>query len=263
MLVNRADDSDGVFRTAPMYRNAVKLLVLLIVASGGTIGVLVYRNVHSTEAELQREQQKTAELRQIVQRLTSERRVADVMVTDQKEVGGTLQTSILFVEYGKDGNALPAKRFTIDGNMVHFDAMVIKFDGKFVEENDPLRGHSIALFTRLYGDTQTPANAFHIDEPGQVPAVYRDADPKVSQFEQDLWKNFWKLADDPNYRNEMGVRVAQGEGVWRPFEPNRLYTITLEFNGGLNIHSEPLKGIYREALKSLTSARKSPASPSL
>jgi hypothetical protein len=48
----------------------------------------------------------------------------------------------------------------------------------------------------------------------------------------------------------MGVRVAQGEGVWRPFEPGRLYTITLESNGGLNVHSEPLRGIYQEALRS-------------
>ena len=47
----------------------------------------------------------------------------------------------------------------------------------------------------------------------------------------------------------MGVRVAQGEGVWRPVDPDKLYTITLECNGGLNIRSEPLKAIYSEALK--------------
>lgn len=238
-----------------MYRTVVKFVTVAFLAVAGTVGVFVYRSHNSIEAELQREQEKTAELRQIVQRLTSERRVADVMVTDQQTVGGTLQTKILFVEYDHDGQALPAKRFTIDGNMVHLDAMVVKFDGKFVAENDPLRGHSIALFTRLYGDSQSPANAFHVDEPGQVPAVYRDPDPKVALFEQELWKNFWRLADDADYRNQMGVRVAQGEGVWRPFEPNRLYTITLEFNGGLNIRSEPLKGIYREAMKSVSSAR--------
>jgi hypothetical protein len=233
-----------------MYRSALRLVLLIAVVSAGVVGVNIYRAHTSVEAALEREQQKNAELRQIVQRLTAERRVADVMVTDQQTVGGTLRTSILFVEYGRDGTPMPAKRFTIDGNMVHLDAMVIKFDGKFVEQNDPLRGHSIALFTRLYGDTQSPAMAYHIDEPGKVPDVYRDPDPQVTQFEQELWHNFWRLADDSNYRNQMGVRVAEGEGVWRPFEPDRLYTITLEFNGGLNIRSEPLKGIYREALKS-------------
>ncbi len=48
----------------------------------------------------------------------------------------------------------------------------------------------------------------------------------------------------------MGVRVAQGEGVWRPFEMGHLYTLTLETNGGLNIHSEPMRGVYQEALRS-------------
>ena len=48
---------------------------------------------------------------------------------------------------------------------------------------------------------------------------------------------------------EKGVRVAMGQGVWGMFEPDRLYTITLENDGGLSLTSEPLKGIYREALK--------------
>jgi hypothetical protein len=238
-----------------MYRSGVKLVFLVAVVSAAAVGVYTYREHHSMEAELQHEQQRTAQLQQIVQRLGAERRVADVMVTDQQAIDGTLRTTILFVEYGPSGTSLPAKRFTIDGNMVHLDALVVKFEGRFVEQNDPLRGHSIALFTRLYGDSQSPAQAFHVDEPGQAPAVYRDADPKVSEFEQELWQNFWRLADDASYRERSGVKVAQGEGVWRPFEPGRLYTITLESNGGLNIRSEALKGIYQEALKAVTTAR--------
>ena len=47
----------------------------------------------------------------------------------------------------------------------------------------------------------------------------------------------------------MGVRIAQGEAVWRSFEPGWLYTLTLESNGGLNISPEPIKGIYREMMR--------------
>ena len=238
-----------------MYRSIIKLVVLVGAVVAGTIGVYVYHNHNSVQAQLEREQKRNSELQQIVQRLQAETRVADVMVTDQQKVNGVLRTSIVFVEYGHDGAALPAKRFTVDGEMIHFDALVVKFDGKFVEQNDPLRGHSIALFTRLYGDTQTPAQGFPIDEPGVVPAVYRDDDPKVSQFQQELWQNFWRLADDPNYRSEMGVRIAQGEGPWLPFEKDHLYTLTVEANGGINIRSEPLKGIYREAFKSNATTR--------
>jgi hypothetical protein len=244
-----------------MYRSIIKLLVLVGTVSAGSVGFYLYHAHSSVEAQLEREQQRSAELRQIVQRLTSERRVADVMVTDQQKINGVLRTSIVFVEYGKDDAALPAKRFTVEGKMIHIDALVVKFDGKFVEQNDALRGQSIALFTRLYGDNQTPAQGFPIDEPGQIPAIYRDDDPKVGAFQQELWQNFWRLADDPGYRNKMGVRIAQGEGPWRPFEPDHLYTITIESNGGLSIQSEPLKGIYREALKSGALSRPSTSSP--
>ena len=41
----------------------------------------------------------------------------------------------------------------------------------------------------------------------------------------------------------VGVRVAQGEAVWTKFQPDRLYTLTLESDGGLNITSAPLKGM--------------------
>jgi hypothetical protein len=233
-----------------MLRSAVKILLATVIVFGAALATIHYRTSHSLEAQLEREQQRTTELKQIVTRLTSERRVADVIVTSQTIVAGQLTTSIVFVEYGPGGEALPARRFTIPGKMVHLEGLVIKFDGRFVAENDPLRGHSIALFTRLFSDAQAPLNAFPIDQPGVAPSVYCQPGKPVSEFEAELWKNFWRLADDADYRTKMGVRVAQGEGVWRPFEPGMLYTIALESNGGLNIHSEPLRGIYQEALRS-------------
>jgi hypothetical protein len=121
-----------------------------------------------------------------------------------------------------------------------------------------LKGHSVALFTRLYGESQAPENAFPIDAPSGIPDVYRSADASLNaeqaSFERELWTNFWKLADNASYRGSMGVRVAQGEGVWSPFVPDRLYTVSVESDGGLNLTSEPLKGIYREAMKRGTAA---------
>ena len=227
------------------------LFLLLAAACGGLLLLRSHNSdVHQLQRALVAQQQRNEQLKQFVQRLTAERRVAEILVKDRSESAGIVRTTLLFVEYARDGvTPLPAKEFTIEGAVAHIDAMVIKFDGKFVEENDPLRGHSIALFTRLYGENQSPADAFPIDSPGEIPDVYR-GDGKVSRFEQGLWENFWKLADDPQYRGAMGVRVAQGEGVWRGFEPGWLYTLTLESNGGLNIAAERPKAIYQELLKS-------------
>ena len=232
-----------------MLRTAARLALLSALVAGGALVLLAYRGTTGEHALRLEAQRKAEHLRKVVQRLTAERRVADVIVTEQNAVGGVTKTTLLFVEYARDGSALPARRFTIDGNVAYVDAMVIKFDGRFVEENDPLRGRSVALFTRLYGENQAPEKGHRIDEPNQIPAAYRGADPYVMEFERELWANFWRLAEDETYRNQMGVRVAQGEAVWTRFHPDRLYTVTLEADGGLNIASSPLKGIYREAIR--------------
>src|SRR5438874_565999 len=232
-----------------MARTLTRLASMAALAVVGAVILFAYRDQTGDHQKRVEAERKNEQLKQVIQRLAEERRVADVVVTEQKLVDGKPRSALLFVEYARDGSPLPAKRFTIDGNVAYVDALVIKFDGKFVQQNDPLRGHSVALFTRVYGENQPPEKGFRIDEPNQVPDVYRGGDAYVSDFEKELWSNFWRLADDEAYRKDMGVRVAQGEAVWTKFSPDKLYTLTLETNGGLNITSSPLKGIYREALK--------------
>jgi hypothetical protein len=236
-------------RLAFMFRSVLSLLILTVLLLVGSAGLSYYREHSALDTRLQEERIKNEQLRTIVQRLSSEHRVADIIVSDQSTVDGVVHTTLVLVEYDRHGDPLPARQFVIEGTIAHIDALVVKFEGRYVQENDPLRGHSIALFTRLYGDKQTPESAARIDKPGEVPLVYRGGSPNVNPFEQELWDNFWKLADDPAYRASMGVRVAQGEGIWRPFDPGFLYTITLESSGGLNITSEKLRGIYKEFIE--------------
>jgi hypothetical protein len=126
---------------------------------------------------------------------------------------------------------------------------VIKFEREFITKGDPLRGHSIALFTSIYGDEEKPADAKSIDQPGTIPETYRDSDPRVSRFENELWQDFWKLFQDEDYRKLKGVTATFGQDVWGPFEPNKLYRITLQANGSLSLTSAPVPPIYREAIK--------------
>jgi hypothetical protein len=236
-----------------MPRTVAKLASLAALFVAGLLVLAAYRDQTGARATRVAAEQRSEQLEQVVQRLSTDRRVADVIVTEQAGSASALKTTLLFVEYGPDGSALPAKRFTIDGDVAHVAAMAIQFDGKFVEQNEPLHGHSVALFTRLYGEHQPPEMGFRIDEPGGIPAVYRGPNPQVPDLERELWANFWKLADDEAYRKEMGVRVAQGEAVWTKLQPDRLYTLTLESNGALYITASPLKGIYREALRGAVS----------
>lgn len=234
-----------------MLRAVGKILALALLVTAGSIGYWAYDREFSTAAKVQELEQQKQTLQHIVQRLSGEKRIAEVLVTGQEMVDGQIKTTLLFVEELRGGPApAPApKSFTIDGKLVHLDAMVIKFDRDFVGKEDPLRGHSIALFTKFFGEKQEPEKGFTIDEPGQIPEIYRGADPKTSEFEQGLWRDFWRLADDAAYRQEKGVRIANGQGLWWSLEKDRIYTISIESDGGLNYTAEPLKPIVREALK--------------
>jgi hypothetical protein len=233
-----------------MLRPLAKIFSLSFLLLVATAGAVYYQHAYSTEKKIEKLQDEKRQLEQVVQRLTTEKRVADILVTDQKTTAeGVLQTTLLFVEYDKSGQPLPARSFTIEGDHTHIDAMVIKFDPELVKENDPLRGHSIVLFTKIYGNQQSPAEAAMIDPPGKIPDVYRGASAEVTEFEMSLWNDFWKLYEDEAYREKRGVKTTGGYGLWGPMKLDRLYTITVEPMGNLTMTSEPIKGIYREALR--------------
>lgn len=232
-----------------MIKQTTKILFLSAVCIVGTFGIWTYYKQASSAYRIAQLEEEKRIRDEIIARLTSERRVAEMLVTDQKMVAGVKTTTLLFVETARDGKTpLAPRTFTIRGENAHIDAMVIKFDHELVKENDPLRGRSISLFTKLYGDATAPDQGTPIDPPGTIPAVYQGVDPKVSEFELNLWKDFWKLAYDESARKERGVRALIGQGIWEPVRPGILYTLTLETDGGLSLNREPVKGIYKEAL---------------
>jgi len=232
-----------------MLKNLAKILYLSCLLVAGIVGIYIYQEHYSASRKIAKLEEEKRELDQMIKRLSAEKRVAEMIVTKQTKTNGVLTSELLFVEYGPGGSSLPAKTFTILGDSVHVDALVIKFDRDFVKQDDPLKGHSIALFKCVYGDLQSPAQGAVIDPPGQVPTIYQNASSKVSDFERSLWADFWRLAEDKDFAASKGVRVAQGEGPWTRIQPDRLYTLTLEAASGLNLTSQPLKGIYREALQ--------------
>jgi hypothetical protein len=228
-----------------MVRALAKTLFLALLVIGGSAGLFFYYVHNTSQRQIEQLEQKNQELEQIRTRLETDRRVARIIVTDQKTVAGQMKTTLLFVEYARDGSALPAKQFTIDGNEAHFDAQIIKFKDQYIESSDPLRGQSILLFVRVYGADQAPNAGFPIDTPGDIPEIYRGVDPEVSAFEQDLWNNFWKLYNDRDARDARGIRGLNGEGLYGQFLPGYQYTITLRSDGDGTINEEPLDPLYR------------------
>ena len=235
-------------------------LTAAVAVAGGGFAWWQYR-ANESQRIIEAQAREIEYLNNVASRLTMEERKARVVVTGQKRNdAGQLETNLLFLEIGPDGNALPAKSFTALGDRVHFDAFVIKFEDQFVKEGDPLRGKSIAIWDKVYGMATEPENGQVIDERGLAPRVYEgDAeeiaatglDAKRRAFEDRLWQDFWELASDADAAKNRGVRVAQGEGVNTKLEPDKVYELTLEADGGLNIYAREMPPEFRAMLEAI------------
>jgi hypothetical protein len=233
-----------------MFRIAGRLIFLCALTALAVLGWRLYLQYAGQDLRMQALEQRADELQRVIDRLNASRRVARVVVLDQKsDSGGQLHSTLLWMENDAAGNAVAPKQFTILGDEAHFEAELIQFDRGFVEAGDALRGHSIGLFTVVYGSHQAPADGFPIDTPGEIPAAYRDDSLAETALEQSLWQNFWRLYDDADYRRQMGVRLAEGVGAWGKVAPGQVYTISVEANGGMDMSHEAADPLYLEALK--------------
>ena len=116
-------------------------------------------------------------------------------------------------------------------------SLVIKFDDRFVEEGDYLRGTSVVLFRSLFGRDQKPSEGVAIDDQGAQPRIYGDEDGP-DPLHAELWSRFWEYANDPDLARERGVRAMQGEAPFMELRKGKIYRIDLRASGGLTIQSE-------------------------
>ena len=91
-------------------------------------------------------------LRRVIERLSADSRVAEVLVTktELSEARGRVLTTIKFLEYDTQGKPLEPKYFTFEGNLIQFQALVVRFKDELVKAGDKLRGKSAFLFLKAF-----------------------------------------------------------------------------------------------------------------
>ncbi len=144
---------------------------------------------------------------------------------------GTLQTTIRFTETDSSGKPIrPSRDLTLPGKEFFFDTLVIKFDDHFIEESDPLKGHALLLFRRVFSNEMRPEDGIQLDAAGQPPEIYA-ANRAPNDFEKDIWRQFWQLANDEQLAKAHGVRAIHGDAPYMRLEPDRVYEIWLRSTG--------------------------------
>ncbi|RJP29136.1 MAG: hypothetical protein C4533_04885 [Candidatus Omnitrophota bacterium] len=180
-------------------------------------------------------------LSQIISRLTAESRIAQVIVTRVEKDPATNKelTTIKFLEYDTDNSALKPRYFTFPGNIIHFQALVIRFDDKFVMKGNRLKGKSAYIFMKTFVINGKEAQVYEINKVDNIPSGY-EIKGRASNFQKKIWKEFWDYALDNDKAKLLGIKNAQIEAPASKFVPGILYTVKIEHDGGIRIDTQPL-----------------------
>ncbi len=198
------------------------------------------RRLAERDAQIRTLTERAQALEAAVRLLRHTERRARIVVLDQaRGADGHLVTRLRFSELNPGGEAVGEPReFTVTGDEVYVDALVVKFEDEFVTAGDALKGRSLLLFRRIFGDRHRPVEAYVLDREGQMPQAYA-AEKAPSAFERDLWAQFWALANDPAEAKRRGVRALHGEAVSTKLRPNGVYAVTFRSTGELTIQPAP------------------------
>lgn len=173
--------------------------------------------------------------------LKVDHRLARIQVLSQEpsdEDPEKLVTRLRFVELDADGEPVgPGIEAELEGKTVYVETLVVKFGDEFVEQGDALRGTSICLFRRLFGEAQRPVEGVEIDPAGLQPLAYTD-DEGPSALHRELWSRFWEYANDPELARERGVKAIHGEAPFIEMQAGKTYRVELRSSGGLTIKAE-------------------------
>lgn len=202
-------------------------------------------------ATIQEQEHEIERLDTSIRLLTVDQRVARLSVVSQDQDPDTNEVSTVldFVELDDDEQPLyEPKRFTIKGDLVYIDNLVVKFEDEYVKRADLERSGSLVLFRRIFGEFQEPNQGFPLEEQGEQPKIY-SGDREPSELERRIWRDFWAIANDPQLSAELGIRALHGEAVSVRVRPGKSYKITLRASDGLSIvpdNDPPLKSTTRD-----------------
>jgi hypothetical protein len=207
----------------------LKLIVLVIVAAGG---FFLWRTmiVNQTIEELLTENKG---LKEAITNLNEETQIGYAKVLNQEIRGGKLYTKLLFVETDRQDPLIRVleKEYEIEGDVVHFDALVVKFDNRVVMDGTE---RSMYLWRRVYGEKMRPQDGYPIEEKGSTAQRYADICKKLSlQNQQLFWREIWELSNNPENLATAGVRAIYGNVVYHKLQPGLIYVFKISSTGNL------------------------------
>lgn len=199
----------------------------LFVAAAAFVGPGLYRGAMTIHELLTENKQ----LKQAISNLTDEDQIGYAKVISQRDENGKLQTTIRFVETARDDKTkvILQKEYTVEGDVVHFDGLIVKFDDKLVADG---KSRALYLWRRVYGERMAPGEGFQIEEPGAEPKRYAGLLQSLPIKHQELfWSSIWDLANDPERLHEHGIKAIYGSVIYQKLREGLIYVFKISPTG--------------------------------
>jgi hypothetical protein len=206
------------------------VLALLGLAAGG--GYVLWRQ-YTVNETVEKLLVENATLREAINNLTEETQIGYAKVTGQETREGALYTRILFVETDPEDmtRRVLEKEYEIEGDVVHFDALIVKFTSPMVMEG---REKSMYLWRRVYGEKMRPEDGFAIQTPFEEPKRYRMIGQKLTVSERErFWDEIWDLSNEPKKLESQGIQAIFGNVVYKRLRPGLIYVFKINAAGSI------------------------------
>jgi len=175
------------------------------------------------------------ELKQAISTLTAEDQIGYAKVISQRTEEGRLLTTLRFVETSRDDKTekILQKEYTIEGDVIHFDALIVKFDDQMVLDG---KARALYLWRRVYGEKMTPEEGFPIEVPGTEPKRYEDLLQILPLEHQELfWSSIWDLANNPEQLGQHGIKAIYGNVIYSQLREGLIYVFKIGPTGHLYV----------------------------
>lgn len=196
-----------------------KLVAGAAILTFAIIGVSFYQSsstIHSLLTE-------NHELNKAIKNLTAEEQIGYATIQSQaRDLTGQLQSTVRFVQTaaGRPKEIVSEQLFTITGDVIHFDALIVKFNNQYVQDG---KGRSLYLWRRIYGENNSPASGKLIELPGDAPERYHSISKSLRMKDSDIfWEAIWELANNPEQLSEYGITAVFGNAIYSRMQEGQI-----------------------------------------
>jgi hypothetical protein len=220
-------------RMGSILKIVTRLPTVIIILAFAAAALLISIGIYRGGSALRNLFAENKKLKQALTNLTDESKIGYAKVLSQKvdEKGNVISTTLKFVETARDNElkTILEKQYTVMGDVVHFDALIVKFGNKMVMDG---KKKSLYLWRRVYGEQMSPQQGYPIEEPKAEPQRYKDLLRELPLKHRELfWSSIWELANDPYLLAQYDIEAIYGNVTYAKLKKGLIYVFRITATG--------------------------------